>query len=948
VAHVVDPEVAILASALVAPYAFFYVGAFVGRAHELAILAEVAKRASSGVTAGLVIGEPGSGKSRLLVEARGRTGLAHSVEVLGYEPERHVPLAAAAQLLRRLTEVPEHGPRLEALLLHTDEARALDPVRIFEAAHRSIRTLEPTLLAIDDLQWMDDLSYALCHYLIRAARESGQRIAVFASTRPGERGVELVSLLPDERVRRIKLAPLTLEEGIELASAIDPSMDSTKVRELWEIAKGSPFWLEALVRAGSASGGLSELLTVRMRGATSDGSALLSLLTVIGRPVLATRAADILDWPQQRIEAALAELSSRGIAVQTGGAVQLTHDLIREAAFTDLSEEARLGLHRRLAEQLEIDAGDDLRPLREALEHRRGAGMPTLDLARRLVGSPRRTLLGAEGLQLLAGIADESDPLDQNALALHEGVATLATELAEHEEALSRWSLVGERAETPTRRASALLAASRAAYALQRVSEARELLGQSQQLDAGDDVLEIEQRTHEAAILLWLEQRTAEGRVLAREAVATATSLATGAGGVTAMEEHARRAYIDALRLDYEAAMQEGDTEALVRAAEAREAAARGFELEAYLGASLAVGVALLQNGRIHEAGVRCRGLWAEAHRRVLPGLTVDAGYWLASTLRIAGDLVEAEEVIREVADLAARAGDVPRARHRVAKVACSVALERGRPRDALRLLEHETAAEPNEHQRIAFHWDLAAWYARLDERAASERVKKQLAAGRACSEAVGCPRCASELQLVSAEALARIGERDEARRALAPRAEVGRREKLREGIMWRHADALAEDDADPRAAKLRTSLAAAERSGFVLESLWLQLDLGHALAEAGSSEAVAVLERAASLGQDRGAGTVQELAEQALRSLGVRTWRRGAAGAPLTRREEEVARLVASGATNREIAEALFLSPKTVERHISNALKKLGARNRTELAERVRDLRAQDAGNAR
>jgi DNA-binding CsgD family transcriptional regulator len=924
------------------------VGAFVGRAHELAVFAEVAKRASSDVTAGLVIGEPGGGKSRLLVEARSRTRLPHSLEVLGYEPERHVPLAAAAQLLRRLTEVPEHGPRLEALLLHADEARALDPVRIFEAAHRSFRTLEPALLAIDDLQWMDDLSYALCHYLIRAARESGQRLAVFASTRPGERGVELVSLLPDERVSRIELAPLTLEEGIELASAIDPSMDSTQVRELWQIAKGSPFWLEALVRAGGATGGLTELLTIRMRGATSDASALLSLLAVIGRPVLPARAADILAWPGQRIEAALAALLSRGIVVEAGGAVRLAHDLLREAALSDLSEEARLGLHRRLADRLELDAGDDLRPLREALEHRRAAGMPTLDLARRIVGSPRRTLLGPDGLRLLAGIADESDPLDEKTLGLHEDVASLATELAEHEEALSRWSLVAGRAELSTRRASALLAASRAAYALQRVSEARELLVRSEEVDAGDEVLETEQRTHEAAILLWLEMRTAEGRALAREAVATATRLAAKLGGVEMLSARARRAYIDALRLDYEAAIQEGDTDALLRAAEAREAAARGFELEAHLGASLTMGVALLQNGRIPEAAVRFRSLWAEAHRRVFPGLAVEVGYWLAGTLRLAGDLVEAEQTIREVAELAARAGDVPRARHRVARMVCSIALERGRPREALRLLEHETAAEPNEHQRIAFHWDLAAWYARLDERAASELVKEQLAAGRACSEAVGCPRCAGELQLVAAEALARIGERDEARRALAPRAEVGRREELREGIMWRHADALAEDDAEPRAAKLRTTLAAAERSGFALQSLWMELDLGRTLAEAGSTEAVAVLEHTAGLGHTHGARTVQELAEQALRSLGVRTWRRGVAGAPLTRREEEVAELVAGGSTNREIADVLFLSPKTVERHISNVLKKLGARNRTELASRFRDRGAEHAGNAR
>ena len=158
---------------------------------------------------------------------------------------------------------------------------------------------------------------------------------------------------------------------------------------------------------------------------------------------------------------------------------------------------------------------------------------------------------------------------------------------------------------------------------------------------------------------------------------------------------------------------------------------------------------------------------------------------------------------------------------------------------------------------------------------------------------------------------------------------------------MLRHADALAEPDAKARAVKLKTALEAVEQSGFLLESLWIQLDLGRALAEAGSKEAVAVLERAASLAHDRGAGTVQELAEQALRALGV-------AGAPLTTRELEVARLVSTGATNREIAQTLFLSPKTVERHVSNALRKLGVRHRAELASHMRDIEAEHAGNAR
>jgi len=55
-----------------------------------------------------------------------------------------------------------------------------------------------------------------------------------------------------------------------------------------------------------------------------------------------------------------------------------------------------------------------------------------------------------------------------------------------------------------------------------------------------------------------------------------------------------------------------------------------------------------------------------------------------------------------------------------------------------------------------------------------------------------------------------------------------------------------------------------------------------------------------------------------------------------LTARELEIARLAASGATNPEIAGTLFISRKTVERHLSATLAKVGARNRTELAARL------------
>ena len=95
---------------------------FVGRAGELEALAEVAARRAPGPVAAVVVGEPGSGKSRLLAEARGRSALPHAFAVVGYEPERQVPLAAASGLLRALGDAPEHGTEVEAVLLGASTA----------------------------------------------------------------------------------------------------------------------------------------------------------------------------------------------------------------------------------------------------------------------------------------------------------------------------------------------------------------------------------------------------------------------------------------------------------------------------------------------------------------------------------------------------------------------------------------------------------------------------------------------------------------------------------------------------------------------------------------------------------------------------------------------------------------------------------------------------------
>jgi DNA-binding NarL/FixJ family response regulator len=92
----------------------------------------------------------------------------------------------------------------------------------------------------------------------------------------------------------------------------------------------------------------------------------------------------------------------------------------------------------------------------------------------------------------------------------------------------------------------------------------------------------------------------------------------------------------------------------------------------------------------------------------------------------------------------------------------------------------------------------------------------------------------------------------------------------------------------------------------------------------------------------DLGANWEGDQLRRAMRAQGISTPTRQRGGGKgygdrLSPREEEVARLAASGLTNRAIAQELFLSPRTVAHHLERAMRKMGASSRTMLADRLR-----------
>jgi DNA-binding CsgD family transcriptional regulator/tetratricopeptide (TPR) repeat protein len=366
----------------------------VGRRSELERLRASLARAREGRTSLVLIGgEAGIGKTRLIRESlrqcpddvvilRGDCVKLGGGEI-PYAPLiaalRGLPAARGAEALDALGSRARH--EFGRLLPELGSPQAASPPepptpfsqgRLYELVlallHRLAADL-PVTLVLEDLHWADRATQSLITYL--AHNLTGERVALWLTYRAEDVQAlrPLRSLLAELRRRDdaelLDLAPLSTEEVVRQLESIDGgALGGGGLRSVALRAGGNPFLAEELLAAGATSEGelpqgLRDALLLRVEALTPGGQELLGTLAAAGRTISHERLAAAGMPPEPGLSAALREALGAHVVLRTPqGEFGFRHALVREAIYAELLPGEREALHRRLADTLAAQAGE--------------------------------------------------------------------------------------------------------------------------------------------------------------------------------------------------------------------------------------------------------------------------------------------------------------------------------------------------------------------------------------------------------------------------------------------------------------------------------------------------------------------------------------------------------------------------------------------------------------
>ena len=938
---------------------------FTGRQREMHALGRAWDRAKADSRQVLLIqGDPGIGKTRLVTEFAAILREESATVVAGhcdedllipYRPfvevlQRYLPacpevvlaaqpVAFSGSLLRLVPELKDRLP--DWPVPPVDDAN-FERFRLFEAVSNLLTTgahSAPLAVVLEDMHWADQPSLLLLKHLARF-REEGPLLIIVTyreADLTAEHGLSavLTDLRRESSVMSLDLKGLDPEETHALVTAMAGHTPSASLAEaIHEHTEGNPFFVGEVVRSLSESGaltveaaptgalampkGVADVIGRRLGRLSEATLSTLRLASVLGREFdYATLVEASDNGADVVIEAVEEGLRARLLQERRGPEARywFSHALVRQALYEGISTPRRQRLHQRVAHVLEAQAAANSagRAAELALHFSRSAERGDLEKAVHYaeVAAENAMHLPAHGeaARLLEQAIEIQRALEPNDLlrtyeltlrlgeaAVAEGdgqrvltdiaprVLLLAEALGDARRAfaacrlvldvtnnvpLGEWMEVGDRYAGDDPEARSRLNTPKSAVALHagRFSEARALLLEALTLARQAGLSELAFRN--ATFLLRIGVMSdGEERQLFREILALPRQGVPTLGLATL--------HFDAVATHLQwGARLEAEDQRRQLAALARETAHH----QAALHSTGAEALFAKLDGRLGDAMEACT-------RCVAGGLGTFPHAWRARVAAWRGDQTVLEEELRWLPRIAASVYEpayralflIYLGRLNEARQALSVAVQR------------VSGSSPD--NRVAYSmFNLMLEPAVLcgDEQAAAILLDRMAADTRKLGKPnfVVVPR-----HLGGAAAL--LGRYDEALGHYEDAMDFCQRVGYR-----------------PELALTRMDLA--------------RLLLGHLPDE--RQRALDYLDQA--IAEFEAMGMPSALA--AARQLAAGTQARARSRLGLSRRQEEVLRLIAAGRTTREIADQLVLSERTVERHIADVYAKIGARNRAE-----------------
>jgi DNA-binding CsgD family transcriptional regulator len=886
----------------------------VGRARPFARLAGIVDAAdvmtSEQPAVALVSGEAGIGKTRLVRElVESLPSHVHTIAVTAQPGSMGRPLDAVTGLV---------DPSLSG----DDVAGA-----VFELVAAAAAS-GPALLVIEDLHWIDTASANLVD---RLAQQPWPSLLILATYRPdelsrGQPGGELVLRLERRHsVEQVRLDRLDRSEVGAMVSAIaatgDVQPSSAFVEALHRRTAGVPFVVEELMRVVGPGALVSEVLDAelpwsleeavrqQLDGLDERHRRVVEALAVYGRAASFEALLVVTEAEEADLLAALRALTSAGVLVEVSDdKLWFSHALVADAIVHQLLGRERRRLHERCFEVVRKTPNPDHASL---AYHARGAGrhdeIPAI--ARRGAAKYLEKGLTFAALRLAdEGLAEA--PNDPELLAVATEAAWRLDFLDEALTTAVRWVKV---AVEPAERIDALRFLARLHHEHSDEQAALARIADLESLRATLDDRRLRGVTAwSLAQLHMIAGRDREAMTYAAEALSDARAVGDQLTEARALVERAgacvvTQARADSLRMFHEAleaARRSGDSVLLTRA--------------------INNGLDLVPSHSPEAAALRAEMQDVSSRIGFDKLGTAATLAWELEAAYSAGDLPVLRRVSAEGSQWWRRQGT-----HQAWDTTLHVgfALEEGRLEDAAVAYEHFVAGCP------------------ATKRQYYQRLKIGLAAAKG-DRAIG-PALFEELLSLppphdTADVLNRtmILVEDLLQLGIAPAAIRARMigEWLAEHpsaeVMAAHVEgplALADGDHVGAVSALQAVLAAPDPCLAKPIVGTLRTTLAEALLAGGDrGTALLAIRRAIEDDFARWPGVRKDRAEALARRLQGASAR---ADGELTAREREVAALVAGGLTNGQLAERLFISPKTAAVHVSNILAKLGLSTRAEIA---------------